>query len=302
VAPPPASPIVEALLAGEPTAAVDSDTPADQALAGAAAEFQDVPPPRRMPLTPLERAAHHLGFKRVMWRVAAGVGLLLAGFAAYSFWQVFGTDIGDPPPLPVPGAQLFVDKFGKGWAIPDGAEVSPQPSGRVYYYYKAEEVGAPDGEEVLATPVDDPYVKERVKYDRAAAGQAEIRGHYAVFGLMFSVVGLVMLLLGFWMYHDVRTVQLADVRAVRLATEAIEGHLSNSNTSGRAAWVLGAFVVAIGLILIWHFNALDVGVSGFANLDLMNQRTNGIILGVGMLIAGIMVIGIGFFLRFRRRD
>jgi hypothetical protein len=209
VAPPPASPIVEALLAGEPTAAVDSDTPADQALAGAAAEFQDVPPPRRMPLTPLERAAHHLGFKRVMWRVAAGVGLLLAGFAAYSFWQVFGTDIGDPPPLPVPGAQLFVDKSGKGWAIPDGAEASPQPSGRVYYYYKAKEVGAPDGEEVLAAPVDNQYVKERVKYDRAAANQAEIRGHYAVFGLMFSVVGLVMLLLGFWMYHDVRTIQLA---------------------------------------------------------------------------------------------
>jgi hypothetical protein len=132
--------------AGTPSSAGTSvtsaaGTPAAPAPASAktvaAALAKEAPKPRRKLPTGTARAAHHIGFKRVMWGVAVLVGLVCLGFAVYCFLPKSGPAIPPEPDFPVANSELVTDEHGKAWAMPKGATPSPQKNGKMCYYFAA---------------------------------------------------------------------------------------------------------------------------------------------------------------------
>jgi hypothetical protein len=128
--------------AGAPSASAGgpaAPAPAGSRAAVVAAMAKDTPKPKRKLPTGTARAAHHIGFKRLMWRVAVLVGLVCAGFAVYCFLPKSGPAVPPEPDFPVNNGDLSLDEHGKAWAMPKGATPSPQKSGKMCYYFAAVE-------------------------------------------------------------------------------------------------------------------------------------------------------------------
>jgi len=167
------------------------------ALAGAGLAAK--PKPKRAPGLPpppkgMARAAHHIGFKRWMWRPTLGVGVFCVVAAAYCF--VGRSDDTRYPKRPfAEDWQVVPDGRGFFWAIPPGAKLEPSKTGRMFYLNEA-------GYEEPATDATD-YMKELQKAEAYSEGK---QSGYAGFGIGFALVGVVLLALGGWMWSDVRLV------------------------------------------------------------------------------------------------
>ena len=101
--------------------------PATGGLASASgARAKSAPPP---PLTPKDRAAHHFGFKRVMWIPSLLIGLVCAGFGV---WCFIPHEIVKGPGVVIEEPEIVADAQGKLFAIPRGTERVDHPDGTVW--------------------------------------------------------------------------------------------------------------------------------------------------------------------------
>ena len=64
---------------------------------------------------------------------------------------------------------------------------------------------------------------------------------------------------------------------------------------GESMRVLGVVLITLSVVLLLMGATMNVGYHGYANLDLMNQRTNLLLVGGGLLIGGIIALGFGFY-------
>ena len=58
---------------------------------------------------------------------------------------------------------------------------------------------------------------------------------------------------------------------------------------------LGTILITLSVVLLLMGATMDVGYHGYANLDLMNRRSNLLMVGGGLLIGGIIALGFGFY-------
>lgn len=150
--------------------------------------------PAARPPTGKERAAKHIGFKRVMWLPALLIGLVCAALGVHCFLphaaaryperRGFGADW-----------QIVLDAVGNSWAIPPGAKAQPSKTGRMFYLNDA-------GYEEAAVDVND-YVRDFTK-----AQQYEQRrdAGYLGFGIGLLLVAVALVVFSMWMWYDVRLV------------------------------------------------------------------------------------------------
>jgi len=247
--------------------AVGVSVPGPSAAGPAAAEpeakrgFSLPPPPRG-----LARAAHHLGFKKVMWLPTLLIGFGGVGLAVWCF-------LAEGPPQPAMEVQEGTPRIvksadGQMWLVPQGATAKEHEDGTMWYTAEGseEEVASkhvlmgsdehawaipqggkdlhaasgkmyyndpavqdenlkrahpsgdkmyytdPSGYEVPAEPADQALKTLQDEENFAAKSEeAKVRNaeRYQKFGFGFSGVGVVLILLGFWMRHDVVWVRRA---------------------------------------------------------------------------------------------
>ena len=198
--------------------------------------FSLPPPPRG-----LDRARHHLGFKKVMWLPALIIGFGSVGWAARCFLEEGPTR----QAMYVQERTLEIVKSADGkkmWLVPPGATATEHEDGTIWYTAEdsKEEVAAKHvlmgsdghawaipqdgkdphpvggkmfyndefGYEVPAEPADQ-ALKTLQDEDNFAEAKVRIVERYQKFGFGFSGVGVVLILLGFWMRHDVVLVRRA---------------------------------------------------------------------------------------------
>ena len=201
--------------------------------------FSLPPPPRG-----LDRARHHLGFKKVMWLPTLLIGFGGVGLAGWCFQAEGPTQ----QVMDVPEGTLKIVKSADGemWLVPQGATAKEHEDGTMWYTAEGseEEVAAkhvlmgsderawaipqggkelhaaggkmyytdPSGYEVLAEPADHALkILQEEEGFLAKSEEAKVRNadRYQKFGFGFSSVGVVLILLGFWMRHDVLMVRRA---------------------------------------------------------------------------------------------
>jgi len=202
--------------------------------------FSLPPPPRG-----LDRARHHLGFKKVMWLPALLIGFGGIGLAVWCF-------LAEGPSQPAREVQegtleIVKSADGQMWLVPHGATAKEHEDGTIWYTAEGseEEVAAkhvlmgsdehawaipqggkelhaaggkmyyndPSGYEVPAESADSALKILQDGEDFLAKSEAtKIRNadRYQKFGFGFGAVGVVLILLGYWMWHDVRMVRRAD--------------------------------------------------------------------------------------------
>ena len=202
--------------------------------------FSLSPPPRG-----LDRARHHLGFKKVMWLPALIIGFGSVGWAARCF-------LAEGPTQQVMAVQEGTLKIAKSadgemWLVPPGATAKEHEDGTIWYTVEGFEEEVPakhlivdgnhawaiahsgkdprpaagkmffvdeTGYEVPAESADDSLnILQREENARVAT--VSNRQRFRNFGIGFSGVGVILILLGFWMRHD--------VVLVRRATKPAEG-------------------------------------------------------------------------------
>ena len=154
--------------------------------------------PRRM--TPHERAAVHLGFKKFAWPPAMALGLVCILFGALCLLSLGGIYIWPLKAIPRPeGAfdnpQIVKNSAGGAWAIPHGAKYSEHDNGMIWYEDES-------GFEQRAEPAG-PLV-EFQDQDRIR------RQGFLKFGIGLSAVGVILAAFALWMWSDVRLVRRAE--------------------------------------------------------------------------------------------
>jgi hypothetical protein len=88
----------------------------------------------------------------------------------------------------------------------------------------------------------------------------------------------------------------ANIRSVKYKMEARRAESSGEPWAGYA-YVLGALLIVAGIITTVYCMGMDVSSgsshedAAIANLDKMNQRLGGVVIGVGLFIAGVVVVG-----------
>jgi hypothetical protein len=197
--------------------------------------FSLPPPPRG-----LDRARHHLGFKKVMWLPTILIGFGGVGLAVWCFQAEGPTqqEVQVPEGTPkiaksadgemwlvppgatatehedgtiwytpegseeeVPAKHAIVDGDGHGWAIAHGGKDLHPAAGKMFYIDES-------GYEMPAEPADD-SLKVLQHEERSAEAKVRNVERYQKFGFGFSGVGVILILLGFWMRHDVVLVRRA---------------------------------------------------------------------------------------------
>jgi len=85
------------------------------------------------PAAPVSRAAHHFGFKRLMWKptfVVAGLCVLASGYAFTLFVMASGSGANvTPPDVVIKEPEVVKDAQGNLWAIPRGNTPLPRDDG-----------------------------------------------------------------------------------------------------------------------------------------------------------------------------
>jgi len=190
-----------------------------EAVAVSAGELgpRTVRPLKKKPPRGVERAAHHVGFKKAIWAPSLLVGLACVGIGAYCFlpsaeenpYQQHVAYFQEQ--LKKAGIGEFeVVEVGKGsWAVPEGATHSVSQAGIVYYQdIPAYGQMAPDEPAVDAT--------DYVKSQRHQSGR-QIKS--LQFGILLTAVGAVLVVLSAITLRDVRIV--AAMRAEQAPDEEV---------------------------------------------------------------------------------
>jgi hypothetical protein len=199
-----------------------------------------IPPPPRG----LDRARHHLGFKKVMWIPTLLIGFGGVGLAVWCF-------LAEGPPqkvmdVPEGTPKIVKSADGEMWLVPPGATATEHEDGTIWYTAEGseEKVAAKHvlmgsdghawaipqdgkdlhpvggkmfyndefGYEMPAEPADQALKTLQDEENFAAkSAEAKVRNaeRYQKFGFGFSGVGVILILLGFWMRHDVVWVRRA---------------------------------------------------------------------------------------------
>jgi hypothetical protein len=172
---------------------------------------------RDRPKNARERAAHHLGVKKVLWIPALAVGALCSALALLCLV------VGPVKLLTTPSltsgegkwGPVFIDEPFKG--VEEKWELVQGPDGRWWFITTdAETLGWENGRPRPTQGAWDLPVRpaqESVKFSRLSAA-AEARAgegkRYLVFGPIFLVIGPVLLALSLWMRRDIRLVAEAE--------------------------------------------------------------------------------------------
>ena len=173
--------------------------------------------PKARPKNARERAAHHLGAKKVLWIPALAVGALCSALALLCLVA------GPVKLLTIPSltsgqgkwGPVFVDEPFKG--VEEKWELVQGPDGRWWFIATdAETLGWENGrpkptQEGWDLPVRP--AQESVKFSRlsaAAEARAGAGKRYLIFGPIFLVIGPVLLALSLWMRRDIRLVADAE--------------------------------------------------------------------------------------------
>ena len=153
------------------------------------------------PPTGTARAAHHFGFKRIMWLPSLIIGLLCFGLGAYcllTFLLSSGTQIAYPVREFPADWQVVHDNLGNSWAIPSGTTLEPGKTGRMFYTN-------PSGYDEAAVDANE-YAANLAKAEKAKdEADGKHRG-YLWFAIGFVLVGVMLLPLSLWMRHHVQVV------------------------------------------------------------------------------------------------
>ena len=197
-----------------------SGAPADAGLASSAmpkAKPAAAQAKRTRPKNARERAAHHLGVKKVLWIPALAVGALCSALALaclvvgpVKFLTTPSLTSGEGKWGPV-----FVDEPFKGveekWELVQGSD------GR--WWFIATDAEMLEWENGRPRPTQGGWdlpvrpAQESVKFSRlsaAAEAQASAGKRYLIFGPIFLVIGPVLLALSLWMRRDIRLVAEAE--------------------------------------------------------------------------------------------
>jgi hypothetical protein len=192
---------------GAPVAPLPVGTAFGPRPAGAAGARIDLGPRAKRPAGPVApptgaaRAAHHFGFKRVMWLPSLIIGLVCFGLGAYcllTFLLSSGTQIAYPVRDFPADWQVVHDNLGNSWAIPLGATLQPGKTGRMFYVNTA-------GYEESAVDANE-YAANLAKAERAAADAGGKHRGYLWFAIGFFLVGASLLPLSLWMRYHVKLV------------------------------------------------------------------------------------------------
>ena len=197
-----------------------SGAPADAGSASSAMPKAKPAPARAKrdrPKNARERAAHHLGVKKVLWIPALAVGALCSALALLCLV------VGPVKLLTTPSltsgegkwGPVFIDEPFKG--VEEKWELVQGPDGRWWFITTdAETLGWENGRPRPTQGAWDLPVRpaqESVKFSRLSAA-AEARAgegkRYLVFGPIFLVIGPVLLALSLWMRRDIRLVAEAE--------------------------------------------------------------------------------------------
>jgi len=194
--------------------------PADAGSAGSAmpeAKRAPAQAKRARPKNARERAAHHLGAKKVLWIPALAVGALCSALALLCLV------VGPVKLLMTPSltsgegkwGPIFIDEPYKG--VEEKWELVQGDDGRWWFIATDAETlqwenGRPKptqgGWDLPVRPADESEKFRRLS--AAADAQASVGKHYLVFGPIFLVIGPVLLALSLWMRRDIRLVAEAE--------------------------------------------------------------------------------------------
>jgi len=172
---------------------------------------------RARPKNARERAAHHLGAKKVLWIPALAVGALCSALALVCLV------VGPVKLLTTPSltsgegkwGPIFIDEPYKG--VEEKWELVQGDDGRWWFIATdAETLGWENGRPKPTQGGWDLPVRpaeESVKFSRlsaAAEARASAAKRYLIFGPIFLVIGPVLLALSLWMRRDIRLVAEAE--------------------------------------------------------------------------------------------
>jgi hypothetical protein len=168
---------------------------------------------RARPKNARERAAHHLGVKKVLWIPALAVGALCSALALLCLV------VGPVKLLTTPSltsgegkwGPIFIDEPAQGleekWELVQGLD------GR--WWFIATDAEKFEWENGRPRPTQGGWdlpvrpAQQSVKFSRlsaAAEARATVAKHYLLFGTVFLVIGPVLLALSLWMRRDIRLV------------------------------------------------------------------------------------------------
>ena len=192
---------------GAPVAPLPAGTAFGPRPAGAAGARIDLGPRTKRPAGPVApptgaaRAAHHFGFKRVMWRPSLIKGLVCFGLGLYcllTFLMSSGTQIAYPDRTFPADWQVVHDNLGNSWAIPPEATLQTGKTGRMFYANTA-------GYDEAAVDANE-YAVNLAKAEKDKADAIGEHRRYLWFAIGFLLVGAMLLPLSLWMRHHVKLV------------------------------------------------------------------------------------------------
>ncbi|MCX5677216.1 MAG: hypothetical protein NTX87_19700 [Planctomycetota bacterium] len=230
-------------VSGSPAAPAAGSSAAGSATAGSAAKAPAMAAGLRTrgpvkPATPVSRAAHHFGFKKLMWKPTLAVaGLcIVAGIIAFVLSARATTAPITPPGVVIKEPEVVTDAQGAKWAIPRGNTPSPHADGTMWSKdAQGREAAAlqivrdaadrawaiPPGKTLTISKSGKAFYQDDSGFDVAAEsaeswlnvqGDLDKRKAKDVgyqqgniwFGVALVAVGLVLAGMSFWMRSDVR--------------------------------------------------------------------------------------------------
>jgi hypothetical protein len=212
------------------------------------------------PLTPVSRAAHHFGFKKVMWipTLAVAVLCIVAGIIAFVLSARDTTATITPPDVVIKEPEVIKDAQGVQWAIPRGNTPSPHDDGTMWskdaqgqesaalqiVRDAADRIWAvPAGKTLTTSKSGKVFYQDDSGFDmepQSAARWLDIQGDLDKrkakdvghqqgnrwFGVALLAVGLVLAAFGLWLRMDVRQV---------LREQAAEAEKAAQDAAAKAA-------------------------------------------------------------------
>ena len=145
--------------------------------------------PKRRPPAPRDRAAHHVGFKKVMWAPALLLGGVCLAAGVLSVVLAAGR-YADLPPL---NGEVVRGPDGRSWLVEKDRQDLVWREGVPYSIVAGFEIRGQSPED------------ERSAFAEHLAARRRARG-YLAFGVAFLVIGPVLVVLALWMRRDVKAV------------------------------------------------------------------------------------------------
>jgi hypothetical protein len=201
------------------------------------------------PAAPASRAAHHFGFKKVMWGPTLGIALVCIGVG---IWCFLPHETVTPPDVVIKEPEVIKDAQGVQWAIPRGNTPSPHDDGTMWSKdAQGQESAAltivrdaadrawavPPGKTLTTSKSGKVFYQDESGFDlepQSAERWLDVQGQldkiktygggrqqgYTGFGIALLAVGLVLAGFGAWLLMDVRQVLREQAAEAEKAAQA----------------------------------------------------------------------------------